>query len=169
MFVEVLERLHSSGLLRGKTLSVDATTLEANAALRLIVRRDDGSGHEEWIEKLARDSGIYTSKRQNLARLDRQREKKGSSEVRVHPHNPEARITKMKDNRMHLAHMLEQAADIDSGVIVAVTVQTIDGVDCASMPNTLDEAEWQLHGLDVRPREATADKGYHSNAMMSGL
>ena len=153
-------------MLRGKTLSVDATTLEANAALRLIVRRDDGSGHEEWIEKLARDSGIDTSKRQNLARLDRQRQKKGSNEEWVHPHNPEARITKTTDNRTHLAHMLEQAADMDSGVIVAVTVQTIDGVDCASTPNRLDEAERQSQGLDVRPREAVADRGYHSNAMM---
>ena len=169
MFAWVLERLHCSGLLSGKTLGVDSTTLEANAALRSIVRRDDGRGYEEWLEELAQASGIETPTRQDLAKLDRKRPKKGSNEDWVHPHDPEARITKMKDGRTHLAHKLEQAADMDSGAIVAVTVQTMDGGDCASMPNTLDEAERQLQDLDVQPREAVADKGYHSNATMKGL
>ena len=169
VFAWVLERLRNSGLLSGKTLGVDSTTLEANAALRSIVRRDDGSGYEEWLGELARASGIDTPTRQDLAKLDRKRPKKGSNEDWVHPHDPEARIAKMKDGRTHLAHKLEQAADMDTGAIVAVTVQTMDGGDCASMPNTLDEAERQLQCLDVQPREAVADKGYHSNATMKGL
>ena len=169
MFAWVLERLHGSGLPGGKTLGVDATTLEANAALRSIVRRDDGSGYEEWLGELAQASGTETPTRQDLAKLDRKRPKKGSNEDWVHPHDPEARTAKMKDGRTHLAHKLEQAADMDSGAIVAVTVQTMDGGDCASMPNTLDEAERQLQNLDVQPREAVADKGYHSNATMKGL
>ena len=57
VFAWVLERLRSLGLLSGKTLGVDATTLEANAALRSIVRRDDGSGYAEWLEELARARG----------------------------------------------------------------------------------------------------------------
>ena len=169
MFAWVLERLRGSGLLSGKTLGVDATTLEANAALRSIVRRDDGGGYEEWLGELARTSGIETPTRQDLAKLDRKRPKKGSNEDWVHPHDPEARITKMKDGRTHLAHKLEQAADMDTGAIVAVTVQTMDGGDCASMPNTLKEAERQLEALDIQPREAVADKGYHSNATMKEL
>ncbi len=169
VFAWVLERLHASGLPGGKTLGVDATTLEANAALRSIVRRDDGSGYEEWLGELARASGIETPTRRDLAKQDRKRPKKGSNEDWVHPHDPDARIAKMKDGRMRLAHKLEQAADMDSGAIVAVTVQTMDGGDCASMPNTLEEAERQLQGLDVQPREAVADKGYHSNATMKGL
>ena len=169
MFAWVLERLRSSGLLSGKTLGVDATTLEANAALRSIVRRDDGSGYEAWLGELAQASGIDTPTRQDLAKLDRKRPKKGSNDDWVHPHDPEARITKMKDGRTHLAHKLEQAADMDSGAIVAVTVQTMAGGDCASMPNTLEEAERQLGALDIQPREAVADKGYHSNATMKGL
>ena len=169
VFAWVLERLRNSGLLSGKTLGVDATTLEANAALRSIVRRDDGSGYEEWLGELARASGIETPTRQDLAKLDRKRPKKGSNEDWVHPHDPEARIAKMKDGRTHLAHKLEQAADMDTGAIVAVTVQSMEGGDCASMPNTLDEAERQLGALDVLPREAVADKGYHSNATMKGL
>lgn len=169
MFAWVLERLHCSGLLSGKTLGVDATTLEANAALRSIVRHDDGTGYEEWREELARASGTETPTRQDLAKLHRKRPKKGSNEAWVHPHDPEARISKMTDGRTHLAHKLEQAADMDSGAIVAVSVQTMDGGDCVSMSNTLKEAERQLRALNVQPREAVADKGYHSNATVKGL
>ena len=169
VFAWVLERLRAEGLLSGKTLGVDSTTLEANAALRSIVRRDDGSGYEEWLEELARSSGIDTPTRSDLAKLDRKRPKKGSNEDWAHPGDPEARITKMKDGRTHLAHKLEQASDMDSGAIVAVTVQTMDGGDCASMPNTLEEAERQLGGVDAQAREVVADKGYHSNATMKRL
>ena len=169
VFGWVLERLHSSGLLSGKTLGVDATTLEANAALRSIVRRDDGTGYEDWLEELAQASGIDTPTRAELAKLDRKRPKKGSNDDWTHPGDPEARITKMKDGRTHLAHKLEQASDMDSGAVVAVTVQTMDGGDCASMPVTLDEAGRQLSALAIEPREAVADKGYHSNATMKRL
>ena len=169
VFAWVLERLRSEGLLSGTTLGVDSTTLEANAALRSIVRRDDGSGYEEWLEALARSSGIDTPTRSDLAKLDRKRPKKGSNEDWAHPGDPEARITKMKDGRTHLAHKLEQASDMDSGAVVAVTVQTMDGGDCASMPNTLEEAERQLGGVDAQAREVVADKGYHSNATMKRL
>ena len=140
VFGWVLERLRSSGLLSGKTLGVDATTLEANAALRSIVRRDDGTGYEDWLNELAQASGIDTPTCADLAKLDRKRPKKGSNDDWTHPGDPEARITKMKDGRTHLAHKLEQASDMDSGAVVAVTVQTMDGGDCASMPVTLDEA-----------------------------
>ncbi|MCY4059192.1 MAG: transposase [Gammaproteobacteria bacterium] len=169
VFGWVLERLHSSGLLSGKTLGVDATTLEANAALRSIVRRDDGTGYEDWLEELAQASGIDTPTRAELAKLDRKRPKKGSNDDWTHLGDPEARITKMKDGRTHLAHKLEQASDMDSGAVVAVTVQTMDGGDCASMPVTLDEAGRQLSALAIEPREAVADKGYHSNATMKRL
>ena len=169
VFAWVLEKLRDSGLLVGKTLGVDATTLEANAALRSIARRDEGTGYGDWLAELARASGVDTPTRQDLAKLDRKRPKKGSNEDWVHPEDPEARITKMKDGRTHLAHKLEQAADMDTGAIVAVAAQTMDGGDCASMPNTLDDAERRLGDLDVQPREAVADKGYHSNATMKGL
>ena len=127
VFGFVLERLEASGLLRGKTLGVDATTLEANAAMRTIVRRDDAMDYEEWLEQLARASGIETPTREDLAKLDRKRPKKGSNKDWVHPHDPEARITKMKDGRTHLAHKLEHAVDMETGVVVGLTVQTMDG------------------------------------------
>ena len=169
VFGRVLELVQSSGLLRGRTLGVDATTLEANAAMRSIVRRDDASGYEEWLEQVARASGIETPTREELAKLDRKRPRKGSNKDWVHPHDPEARITRMKDGRTGLAHKFEQAVDMETGAVVAVTVQTMDGGDTASLPNTLDEAERQLGDLGAEPQEVVADKGYHSNKTMKGV
>ena len=101
----VVELLRSSGLPSGRTLGVDSTTLEANAAMRSIVRRDDGKGYEEWLEQVARASGIETPTREDLAKLDRTRpKKKTSNKDWVHPHDPEARIAKMKDGRTRMAH-----------------------------------------------------------------
>ena len=118
---------------------------------------------------MARASGIETPTRQDLAKLDRKRPKKGSNREWAHPHDPEARITKMKDGRTGLAHKFEQAVDMETGAVVAVTVQTMEGGDTASLPNTLDEAQRQLAEIEVEPREVVADKGYHSNQTMTGV
>jgi len=91
-------------LLKGTTIGVDATTLEANAALRSIVRRDTGERYEEFLTRLAKESGIETPTREQVTKLDRKRPKKGSNDDWTHPHDPDARITKMKDGRTHLAH-----------------------------------------------------------------
>src|SRR3989304_1878262 len=115
VFTWVLGGLARKGLLQGKTLGVDATTLEANAALKSIVRRDSGEGYQEFLTQLAQESGIATPTREELARLDRKRTKKGSNRDWVHPHDPEARITKMKDGRTHLAHKAEHAVDLETG------------------------------------------------------
>src|SRR5208283_3623770 len=111
----VLGALTEKGLLKGQTLGVDVTTLEANAALRAIVRRDTGEGYQEFLQRLAQESGIPTPTREQLARLDRKRAHKGSNEEWEHPQDPDARITKMKDGRTHLAHKVEQAVDFSSG------------------------------------------------------
>ncbi len=169
VFGFVLERLMESGLLSGKTLGVDATTLEANAAMRAIVRRDDGTEYDEFLEQLAASSGIETPTRADLAKLDRRRKGKGSNRDWEHPHDPEARITRMKDGRTGLAHKLEQAVDMETGAVVATTVQTMDGGDAASMPATLDEADRRLAEAGVEAKEVVADKGYHSNGTMTDL
>jgi transposase len=122
VFVWVLQVLAKEGLLQGKTLGVDATTLEANAALRSIVRRDTGESYQEFLTRLAQASGIETPTREDLARLDRNRPKKGSNDDWQHPQDPDAKITKMKDGRTHLAHKAEHAVDMESGAVVAVTV-----------------------------------------------
>lgn len=169
VFARVLELLRDSGLLGGGTLGVDSTTLEANAAMRSIVRRDGGACYEEWLRELARASGIETPTREDLAKLDRKRPKKGSNAEWVHPGDPEARITKMKDGRTRLGHKLEQAVDLESGAVVGTTVQTTDGGDVASLSETLDEAEQQLAGLESEAAEVVCDKGYHSNKTMTEL
>jgi len=172
VFRWVLQRLAQEGLLKGKTLGVDSTTLEANAALRSIVRRDTGQTYEAFLTELAKASGIETPTREDLARIDRKRPKKGSNDDWVHPHDPDAQITKMKDGSTHLAHKQEHAVDMDTGAVVAVTVQgAVDG-DCASIEGTLAETFENLdevrkddgdEKVSERVQELVADKGYHSS------
>ena len=179
VFTWVLGVLAEKGLLKGQTLGVDATTLEANAALRTIVRRDTGEGYQEFLKRLAQESGIPTPTREQLARLDRKRAHKGSNEEWEHPHDPDACITKMKDGRTHLAHKVEQAVDFSSGAVVAVTVQPADAGDTATVGKTVCEAGEQIAtvagtkpGERVNPegpKEVVLDKGYHSNEVLAEL
>lgn len=180
VFTWILELLAEHGLLQGKTLGVDATTLEANAALRSIVRRDTGEAYEDFLRKLAKASGIETPTRAQLARLDRTRPKKGSNQEWVNPHDPDARISKMKDGRTHLAHKAEHAVDMETGAVVAVTVQPTDTGDTSSWLETLVQAKEHLGvvGEAVEqatgaamvvadgPKELVTDKGYHSREVV---
>jgi transposase len=171
VFTWVQTQLVAHGLLRGQTLAVDATTLEANAAMRSIVRRDTGETYQAYLTQLAEASGITTPTREALARFDRRRKKKGANGDWTHPHDPDAKITKMKDGRTHLAHKAEHAVDVESGATVAVTVQGADVGDTTSVLDTVVDAAAQLeragapHGLD----EMLADKGYHSNRTLIDL
>jgi transposase len=170
VFTWILERVADADLLPGKTLGVDATTLEANAALRSIIRRDTGETYEEFLTKLAQASGIETPTREDLAKLDRKRKKKGSNDDWTHPHDPDAKITKMKDRRTHLAHKAEHAVDLTSGAIVAVTVQDADAGDTETLAHTLIEAATNLQALGLAPpTEIIGDKGYHSNDVLTDL
>jgi transposase len=172
VFVWVLECLAAAKLLKGTTLGRDGTTLEANAALRSIVRRDTGEGYQESLTTLAKASGIGTPTRADPARIDRRRKKKGSNNDWTHPHDPDAKITKMKDGRTHLAHKAEHAVDLDTGAVVAVTVQDADDGDTTTMQATLIAAaahlEMVLPADDVR-RELVTDKGFHSNDRLVDL
>jgi len=183
VFRWVLELLAEKNLLKGKTIGIDATTLEANAALRSIVRRDTGEGYQEFLVRLAKESGIATPTREQLAKLDRKRAGKGSNEEWVNPHDPEARITKMKDGRTHLAHKAEHAVDLETGAVVAVTVAAGDAGDTATILETLPQAGEHIAevacttnneegGERVHPDgpvEAVGDKGYHSNNTLQAL
>lgn len=166
------------GLLRGQTLGIDATTLEANAAMRSIVRRDTGESYEDFLKRLAQASGIETPRRADLARFDRRRKnKKTSNDDWQNPNDPDAKITRMKDGRTHLAHKAEHAVDMETGAVVAVTVQPADRGDTSSLEGTLEEVAEVLEdvlddpesadGLSKRALwELVADKGYHSNAVL---
>ena len=172
VFTWVLQQLADAGLVRGRTVGIDATTLEANAALRSIVRRETGEDDTTFLTRLAEASGMATPTRAELARFDRSRTKKTSNAEWTHPHDPDARVTKMKDGRTHLAYRAEHAVDLASGAVVGVTVQGADTGDTASMVETLIAADEQVEsvlpdGLGIE--DVVGDKGYHSNDALVDL
>ncbi len=180
VFQWVLKVLAKSDLLKGKTIGIDATTLEANAALRSIVRRDTDQPYEEFLQDLAKASGIESPTREDLAKIDRKRLKKGSNQDWYNPNDPDAKITKMKDGRTHLAHKAEHAVDLETGAIVAVTLQGADQGDTTTIQATLSETEKNLAQVQEDPqaneglhpqtmKEVVADKGYHSNETVRTL
>ena len=173
VFDWVLKVLADHDLLKGKTVAVDATTLEANAAMRSIVRRDTGQAYSEYLEGLARAEGIQTPTKQDLARLDKKRANKASNKDWAHPHDGEARITKMKDGRTHLAHKAEHTVDVDTQALVAVQVCGADAGDPESLKGSLAQADRNLKQVPVDEQtalsEVVADKGYHSNDTMKTL
>jgi|TARA_B100000315_G_scaffold123816_1_gene113810 transposase len=180
VFTWVLKVLGKADLVKGKTVGVDATTLEANAAMRSIVRQDTGETYQAFLEHLAKASGIDTPTREDLAKLDKKRPKKASNKDWEHPHDPDAKITKMKDGRTHLAHKVEHAVDLETDAILAVTLSGADEGDTESLPWTLLRAEVDLervaldeqaqkHLHDKPLSEVVADKGYHSNDSLVDL
>src|SRR5207302_5570944 len=175
VFSWVLGVLTDRGLLQGQRIAIDATTLEANAAMRSIVRRDTGAGYEEFLRGLAKASGIATPTREDLARLDRKRKKRTSNKEWKSPADEDARIAKMKDGRTHLAHKAEHAVDLDSGALVAVTLHGADVGDTTSLIETAIAAAEQVeaaHATSPTSAELTeivADKGYHSNQTLVDL
>jgi transposase len=183
VFGWVLKLLAEKGLLKGKTVGIDGTTLEANAAMRSIVRRDSGESYEEFLRQLAQESGISTPTREQLAKLDRKRAKKGSNDDWVNPHDPEAEITKMKDGRTHLAYKAEHAVDLETGAVVAVNIDGGAAGDTATILETLPLAGENIievscvtnpqqvaEGVQADgPQQVVADKGYHSNDTLKVL
>ncbi|MCP4502802.1 MAG: transposase, partial [Deltaproteobacteria bacterium] len=181
VFEWVLRVLASSGLIDGKTLGVDATTLEANAALRSIVRRDSGESYESFLKELARKSGVEEPSRTDLAKLDKKRPKKGSNKEWVNPNDPDAEIMKMKGGGTHLAHKAEHAVDMSGeGAVISVTLHGGAKGDTKSLPDTLEKAQSNLLALaddsksterinEDAGHELVADKGYHSNDTLVAL
>ena len=175
VFTWVQQRLVEAGRLKGKTIAIDATTLEANAAMRSIVRRDTGESDQAFLAGLATASGIETPTREALARLDRKRKKKTSNTDWTNPHDPDAKVTKMKDGRTHLAHKAEHAVDMETGAIVAVTRQGADVGDTTTIIETAIAATEQVEDAQANvgdPQsldEIVGDKGYHSNQTLVDL
>lgn len=180
VFTWVLEVIAQEGMLKGGTIAVDATTLEANAALRSIVRRDTGERYDEFLKRLAVESGIETPTKEQLAQLDKKRKDKGSNDDWTHPQDPDAKIGKMKDGRTHLAHKAEQAVDLETGAVLAVTLAGAGAGDTATLAETVIEAAEQLAAVAENKQanerlaadglaELVADKGYHSNEVLEDL
>jgi transposase len=169
VFRWVLGLLAREGLLQGQTIAIDATTLEANGAMKSIVRRQDGQSYTDYLTDLAKAAGIENPTREQLARLDRKRKKKGSNKEWMSPADPDARITKMKDGRTHLAHKAEHAVDLASGALLAITLQPADAGDTSTLEKTLAEAQSAARQIQAEVREVVADKGYHSGSMLTDL
>ena len=175
IFDWVLAQIAEAGLVKGERIGVDASTMEANAALRNIVRRDTAEGYREMLERLAQESGIETPTAADLVRLDRKRKgKKLSNQDWVSKSDPGAKIAKMKDGTTHLAYKPEHAVDLDTGAVVAAELHPADEGDTTTLFKTLAAAEANLEAVDAaptaeNPAACVADKGYHSRAVLKAL
>jgi transposase len=166
VFQWVLQLAAEKGLLRGKTVAVDATTLEADAAMKSIVRRDTGEDWKEYLRRLMQEQeGMENPSDEDLRRFDRQRkDKRVSNEEWMSPTDPDSRIAKMKDGRTHLAYKAEHVVDLQTELVLAASVRHADEADTDTMVDSVMEAQLNLSeaGLDVEIEEAVADKGYHA-------
>lgn len=165
VFTKVLAIAQEKKLLKGKTVAVDSTLIEAEAAMKTIVRRDNGDDWKEYLKKLAAEAGIEDPTEEDLRKFDRNRpNKKVSNEEWVSRTDGDSRIAKMKDGRTHLAYKTEHAVDLESDLVVAAPVYRADESDTATLSTTLimAQAHVMLAGGEAEVREAVADKGYHS-------
>ena len=181
VFTFVLGEVAKRGLLKGKTIGIDATSLEANAAMKSIVRRDTSESYMEYLRRLAKEAGVEASD-EELRRADRKRKKKACNQEWKNPHDPDAEVTKMKDGATHLAYKAEQAVDLDTGAIVAITTHGGATGDTESIETTLPEAglaianqidtataegQYPVHAQGLQ--EVVTDKGYHSDASLQTI
>jgi transposase len=163
VFAFVLRVAQEKKLLRGKTVAVDSTTLEANAAMRSIIRKDTGEDWKAYVKGLMAEEGIENPTDEEIRRFDKKRKKKVSNKDWEAPADPDSRIAKMKDGRTHLAYKAEHTVDLDSEFVLAATVYAADQADSATLVESVLHAQANLvrAGSDQEIKEAVADKGYH--------
>jgi transposase len=163
VFTFVLKVAHEKKLLKGKTVAIDATTLEANAAMRSIVRKDTGEDWKEYLKRLMAEQGIDNPTDEEIRRFDKGRKKKVSNKEWQSPADPDSRIARMKDRRTHLAYKAEHVVDLDSEFVLAAAVHTADQPDPATLVDSVLQAQANLvlAGSAQEIEEAVADKGYH--------
>lgn len=175
VFGWILALVAGHSLVKGERIGVDGSTMEANAALRSIVRRDSGETYDEMLRQMAKESGVETPTIEDLVRLDRKRKgKKLSNEDWASPSDGDAKIARMKDGTTHLAYKPEHAVDLDTGVIVAAPIHPADEGDTTTLPGTLEAAARNLADVGVAPRPEepcilVGDKGYHSREGLKQL
>ena len=175
VFGFVLKLVAERGLVKGERIGVDGSTMEANAALRTIVRRDNGESYREMLTRMAQESGIETPTAEDLARFDRKRKGKTLSNADwKSPTDPDAKIAKMKDGTTHLAYKPEHAVDLDTGVVVAAPIHPADEGDATTLSPTLEAAARNLDEVGLAPTKdepcvVAADKGYHAREQLKAL
>src|ERR1700709_2215377 len=164
IFTWVLERLAQCGLIKGKTIGVDSTTLEANAAMKSIVRRDTGESYKGYLKLVAEAEGLDAEDPASLRRMDRKRDKKMSNETWENPNDPEAGITRLKDGRTAMAFKAENAVDMETGAILAVTTHGGATADTATIEETVVEAGVAVAGL-IAERTPESDCPVHAGGV----
>ena len=176
VFCFVLQLADEQGLMKGKTVGVDATTLEADAAMKSIVRRDTGEDWPEYVRRLMQEAGQIEPgdepTAEEIARFDRQRkDKKVSNQEWRSETDPDSRITKMKDGRTHLAYKAEHVVDLDTELILAAEIYHADTADVDTIGPSISQAQDNLLGAesDAAIEEAVADKGYSKNETLAEL
>jgi transposase len=168
VFGWVLALVAGHDLVKGERIGVDGSTMEANAALRTILRRDNGETYREMLKRMAQESGIATPTADDLVRLDRKRTgKKLSTADWESPTDPDAKVVRMKNGSTRLGYKPEHAVDLDTGIIVAAPIHLADQGDTNILDPTLEAALQNLTGIGLAPTLAepcdlVADKGYHS-------
>lgn len=167
VFTWVLALVREHKLLGGKVVGVDSTTLEADAAMKTIVRKDTGEDWDEYLRRLAKEDGVEIHSKADLIRYDQQRNKKGqkktSNEDWESPTDPDARIAKMKDGTTHLAYKAEHVIDLDTEVIIAAEIYHANEGDHSTIVKSVEAAQQNLIEVDVVQdiEKVVADKGYH--------
>ncbi len=169
VFAFVLSIAAAKKLLKGKTTGVDATLLEANAAMKSIVRKETGEDYKAYLRRLAQEAGIDDPSDDDLKKFDKRRKKKGSNKEWQSPSDPDARIMKMKDGRTHLSYKAEHALDLQSGLLLAATIHHGDTSDGDSLQETLIAAQTNLirAGSEAEIEDVALDNGYHTNAALA--
>ena len=170
VFLHVLQVAQDKKLLRGKTVAIDSTTLEANAAMRGIVRKDTGEDYKEYLRRLMAEQGIDDPTDEDLRRFDKNRKKKASNTEWQSPTDPDSRIAKMKDGTTHLAYKAEHTVDLDSEFVLAAKVCTADQSDPSTLVDSvlLAQVNLVMAGSEQEVEEAVADKGYHKAETLAG-
>src|SRR4051812_5915427 len=171
-FTWVLRLLDEKKLVKGKTVGVDSTTLEANAAMKSIVRRDTGDDYETYVKQLMTEEGIKEPTSEEVRRFDKQRkDKKVSNEEWVSETDPEARITKMKDGTTHLAYKAEHVVDLETNTILAAEIYAGDHADSQTLEDSVNHAQTNLNeaqtGAEIQ--DVAADKGYHATEQLTSI
>ena len=173
VFAFVLQIVEAKKLLKGGAAGIDSTLLEANAAMKAIVRRDSGEDWKEYLKRLAEEEGVEINDDEDLRRFDKQRKKQGkkkvSNEEWCSPTDPESRIVKMKDGRTHLGYKAEHVVDLESEYVLGATVYDGTEGDAATLVRSLAAAQTMLvkAGSHAEIQEAAADKGYHANQTLA--
>ena len=171
VFNWIVDVARQEGLVRGRKVAVDSTTLEANASMKRIARRVDGKSWEHYVKELAKEEGIDKPTARDGSRVDRRRKgKRVSNSEWKSPTDEDARIAKMKDGRTRLAYKAENAVDVESSVILASEIHAADQADASTILATTESVDERRDAMGIEGQvEYIGDRGYHSDDVVATL